>query len=481
MFAGELRKQKVLFALVDAIALFSAFAIALSLHDPAGAMARRLLRTDPSLLAFGVIAIMTLWVLVFRACDLYGRRNGGLNEIISIVKACSIASLLTLGADFLVHVQVSRITALTAFGLSMPLVLTGRILVRECVKYFYSQPTIATPLVIVGFNSVAQYLCDQIREHLTQYELLGFLDDSGERREFDGLPIIGTLDDLGELAKKHRGLEAAIALPDAPFDTQQNIVRRCEENRVRWWIVPWLLRSPGGGVRVEVLGMIPLLSPRGSNLEGLNFAIKRSFDLLVSLLVFAVASPFLAIVALAIWLFDGSPILFRQTRVGIRSKRFEMLKFRTMRASTNDAVHRQYVQKWIGKNGSETHAGNGEANGSKIYKLTTDDRITSVGRVLRRFSLDELPQIINVIRGDMSLIGPRPALPYETELYESWHHRRLDVVPGITGLWQISGRNHLSFDEMVRLDVQYMENWSFTNDLRILAQTLPVLLRGDGM
>jgi len=153
-----------------------------------------------------------------------------------------------------------------------------------------------------------------------------------------------------------------------------------------------------------------------------------------------------------------------------------MLKFRTMRVASGDGRHRQYVQKWIRTDRAAT-----QHNGSNVYKLTDDNRITPLGRILRRFSLDELPQIINVVRGDMSLIGPRPALPYETELYEAWHHRRLDVVPGITGLWQISGRNHLSFDEMVRLDVQYMENWSFTSDLRILARTLPVLLRGGGV
>lgn len=476
MFAGEFQKQKVLFAIADALALLAAFAIALSLHDPAGAMAARLLGTGATWVAAGVAAITLLWILVFRACQLYGMRNGGLKELITIVKACSIAFLLTVGGDFLVHIQVSRITTIAAFALSIPMVATARMITRACIRNFYSHPKIATPLVLVGFNSVAHYLCEQINDQLTQYELIGFLDEHSVGRQFAGLPVLGTPDDIGDLAQKYPGLEAAIAIPDEPTDLKERVIRQCEERRVRWWMVPWLLRSPGGGVRVEILGVIPLISACGSNLEGLNFAIKRSFDLVTSSLLLICISPILAVTALAIWLFDGRPILFRQTRVGIRGRHFEMLKFRTMRVATSDAAHRRYVQEWIRKDNAAA-----TANGSKVYKLPSDNRITAMGRILRRFSLDELPQIINVVRGDMSLIGPRPALPYETELYEAWHHRRLDVVPGITGLWQVSGRNHLSFDEMVRLDVQYMENWSFASDLRILARTVPVLFKGEGM
>ena len=476
MFAGEFQKQKVLFAVADALSLFVAYVTALALHDPSHTMAARLRETGPALVSVSFLVIASLWILVFRACNLYGMRGGGLKEFLAIVKACSIAFLLTLGGDFLVHIQVSRITTVTAFALSIPLVAAGRALTRACIRNFYSNPKIATPLVVVGFNTVAHYLCAQICEQLTQYELLGFVDDDAPGRQFSGLPVLGEIDSLPSLATQHPGLEAAIALPNAPLEVQERVVRLCEEAHVRWRMVPWLLRSPGGSVKVELLGVVPLIGTCGSNLDGLNFAIKRSFDFAASSLLLICLSPILALTALAVRFFDGAPILFRQVRVGIRGKPFEMLKFRTMRVASGDAQHRQYVQKWIRPAGAAA-----EHNGSNVYKLTNDNRITPLGRILRRFSLDELPQIINVVRGDMSLIGPRPALPYETEHYASWHHRRLEVVPGITGLWQISGRNHLSFDEMVRLDVQYVENWSFTSDLRILARTLPVLIRGGGM
>jgi lipopolysaccharide/colanic/teichoic acid biosynthesis glycosyltransferase len=205
--------------------------------------------------------------------------------------------------------------------------------------------------------------------------------------------------------------------------------------------------------------------------------VKRGFDLVLSSLLLILSAPFTLLAALAILLVEGRPILFRQVRIGIRGNRFDMLKFRTMRCGADDRVHREYVRRWI----HQARAASERApSGKELFKLAADDRITTVGRALRRLSLDELPQLINVIRGEMSLIGPRPALPYEIDLYEDWHRRRLHAPPGITGLWQVSGRNHLSFDEMVRLDIQYLEDWSFIGDLRILARTMPVVLRGSG-
>jgi lipopolysaccharide/colanic/teichoic acid biosynthesis glycosyltransferase len=189
--------------------------------------------------------------------------------------------------------------------------------------------------------------------------------------------------------------------------------------------------------------------------------------------------PIIALAALAILIDDGRPVFFRQQRIGAQGRRFEMLKLRTMKTAAADNVHRQYVEKWISNGHNAAAAANDD--GGKVFKLANDSRVTRVGRILRKFSLDELPQIINVVRGDMSLIGPRPALPYEVEQYQDWHRRRLEGLPGITGLWQVSGRNQISFDEMVKLDVQYLEDWSLTSDIGILFRTIPVLLRGEGL
>ncbi len=154
---------------------------------------------------------------------------------------------------------------------------------------------------------------------------------------------------------------------------------------------------------------------------------------------------------------------------------FLFYKFRTMKADSDDVMHRDFQRKFIA---GRPEANHGDEN-RPVYKLPTDARVTRIGRVLRRLSLDELPQLLNVLRGDMSIVGPRPPIPYEVEAYELWHRKRLDMKPGLTGLWQVSGRNSLPFEEMVRLDLFYIENWSLLLDLKIVLRTLPVMLRGD--
>jgi exopolysaccharide biosynthesis polyprenyl glycosylphosphotransferase len=282
---------------------------------------------------------------------------------------------------------------------------------------------------------------------------------------------------LSAIRRVHPCLEVAIAIPDAPLADQARMVALCEESRLRWWVVPWVYRSAPTGLRVDTVGLIPMVGRRGSNVEGLNYLVKRIFDVVCASLILIVAMPIIALAALATFIFDGRPIFFRQQRIGAQGRRFEMLKLRTMKTSAADSVHRQYVQRWI----SDGRKANADDNGGTVFKLANDSRVTSVGRILRKFSLDELPQLFNVVRGDMSLIGPRPALPYEVEHYQDWHRRRLEGLPGITGLWQVSGRNQISFDEMVKLDVKYLEDWSLATDIQILFRTIPVLLRGEGV
>ena len=184
--------------------------------------------------------------------------------------------------------------------------------------------------------------------------------------------------------------------------------------------------------------------------------------------------PVLLLVAAAIKLESHGPIFFVQTRIGRGNRMFRMLKFRTMRADADPALHRQYVESFI-------QAGARRPEGTEtICKIVNDPRITSIGHFLRRSSLDEVPQLLNVLLGDMSVVGPRPPIPYEVEAYELWHRKRLDMKPGVTGLWQVSGRNRLPFEEMVRLDLFYIENWSVLFDLKIIFRTMVVVFRGDG-
>ncbi len=208
----------------------------------------------------------------------------------------------------------------------------------------------------------------------------------------------------------------------------------------------------------------------------LKLGTKRVIDLVGSIFLLVAASPLMAVIAVAVKFGSPGPVLFRQIRIGQKGKPFTFLKFRSMAATNDPSLHENYVKQFI----RGTAAKNKNEKGEGVFKLTHDPRVTSLGKFLRRTSLDELPQFWNVLRGEMSLVGPRPPIPYEVECYDLWHQRRvLDVKPGITGLWQVSGRSRSGFDEMVRLDLQYARTWSPWLDLKILLQT-PFAVFGAG-
>jgi lipopolysaccharide/colanic/teichoic acid biosynthesis glycosyltransferase len=207
---------------------------------------------------------------------------------------------------------------------------------------------------------------------------------------------------------------------------------------------------------------------------------KRAMDILGSLAALTLLSPVFLIIALAVKLTSRGPILFRQRRIGQHGRSFTFLKFRSMYVGNDASIHREYVKQLIaGK--AEKQSSHGTGNGDGVYKLTKDPRITRVGAFLRKTSLDEIPQFLNVLRGEMSLVGPRPPVPYEVESYDFWHRRRvLEAKPGITGLWQVQGRSRVKFDDMVRLDLQYARTWSPWLDVKILLQTPGAMVIGEG-
>jgi exopolysaccharide biosynthesis polyprenyl glycosylphosphotransferase len=218
---------------------------------------------------------------------------------------------------------------------------------------------------------------------------------------------------------------------------------------------------------------IPVDAGRISGWQGV---VKRAIDFLAGLTALALTSPLFLTLAVIIKRSSPGPVFYVQERMGKDGRPFRFFKFRTMRHQSDDAIHRQFAAMFINGDARGCRAN----KGAKVYKLTDDPRVTMIGRWLRKTSLDELPQLFNIIRGEMSFVGPRPPIAYETEHYQSWHYERLKVTPGLTGLWQVSGRSNVPFDEMVRLDLHYINNWSLAMDLRIVARTLPVVLQGTG-
>ncbi len=281
-------------------------------------------------------------------------------------------------------------------------------------------------------------------------------------------PRLGGIADLQEVVAKYGVEEVLIAKPRASREEVASIAEECYKCHVRWRMVPDIYDLMLEHTDLSLIGDIPLLGTCGSRIVGLNFVLKRLFDVVVSLALLILLAPVMVAIAAAIKLTSPGPVFFLQERVGYRGRRFRLMKFRSMRHEARPDDHREYVKEYI--------AGRARPAEDGQFKLARDPRVTPVGMFIRKFSLDELPQLFNVLKGEMSLIGPRPPVPYELEAYDPRHLRRLDVLPGVSGLWQVSGRNRLTFEEMVRLDLYYMENWSFGLDLRIFFKTIPAVL-----
>jgi lipopolysaccharide/colanic/teichoic acid biosynthesis glycosyltransferase len=222
--------------------------------------------------------------------------------------------------------------------------------------------------------------------------------------------------------------------------------------------------------------LYPELQPKLAK-KHFRLGLKHAIDIAGSAALLLITLPFLAVIALIIKLTSTGPVLFEQERLGQFGARFKCLKFRTMYTNCDAKIHREYVQQYIAGNAQSAEGGNSEKT---LYKLTADPRVTAIGRFLRKTSLDEFPQFWNVLRGEMSIVGPRPPVPYEFEVYDIWHRRRvLELKPGVTGLWQVSGRNRIQFDDMVRLDLRYSQKWSLWLDFKILLATPGAVFRGD--
>jgi len=223
-----------------------------------------------------------------------------------------------------------------------------------------------------------------------------------------------------------------------------------------------------------------LVSPVGTRFRERMWAerlVKRSIDVASASLVMVLGFPFFLAVALLIKLTSWGPVFYSQLRIGERGEVFTLYKFRTMRQGADDAIHREFTRSFIEGRMSNSSL---DEKAPSVYKLTNDPRVTSIGNFLRKTSLDELPQFINILKGEMTIVGPRPPLQYELEYYEEWHKLRLEVRPGLTGLWQVSGRSSVPFNEMVKLDLYYIEHWTLLLDFKIMMRTIPVMLFGSG-
>ncbi len=422
--------------------------------------------------------------------DLYRLRGefSYVDDALKVFKATAVASLLIVAAAFLYRggtefraFSYSRAVFVLDFGFALAAYGILRLAARAAQSAFRRRGVNLIPTIVVGRGEEARLCIVEMRERPELgYRVIGVVEsgpmDAGVPEEFEGVAVVGGVDSLAEAIREARANEVIITDPRLPGELLFDVMMRVGRQRgVEFRIAPSLFNCLPRKTEIDQIGALPMIHLFRQPLSQSAGVAKRGFDIASAALALLLFSPFWLVIALLIRLDSRGPVFYRQERVGMDGRIFLFLKFRTMRAGADDAAHREYQRKLIA-GASDTNLGD---ETRPVYKLRDDPRVTGVGRVLRRLSLDELPQLLNVLRGDMSVVGPRPPIPYEVEAYELWHRKRLDMKPGLTGLWQVSGRNRLSFDEMVKLDLFYIENWSFLLDLKIILRTLPVMLRGD--
>jgi len=300
------------------------------------------------------------------------------------------------------------------------------------------------------------------RSH-TRVEIVGYI--SLTPRPQNGLRSLGKLEDLPAVLDRERVQEVIIADPDYPQDRAVELVDMCHRRGVTVQVAPSTMEILLDRAEFMPGQTVPLFTLRPPVFEGIDYALKRTFDLVLAMAALVLLAPILLVTGIAVKLSSRGPAIYRSARPGIGGKPFDCFKFRTMRE------HADQLQADLEPMNEQSGA---------LFKIRRDPRLTSVGRFLRRFSLDELPQLVNVVRGEMSLVGPRPLPMRDFERLEEWHKKRYLVLPGLTGLWQVSGRAELDFDDLVRLDFLYLERWSVFLDLSILLRTIPAVLSRRG-
>jgi exopolysaccharide biosynthesis polyprenyl glycosylphosphotransferase len=453
--------------LADLIGLTFAFLIAMWFLDPAGAADT--VSPQVELLIFGIS--LPAWVVVAKLYGLYDfdeerTDHSTADDLVGVLNLVTVGSWLFFAFTAVTHEATPGFGRLLGFWALAIVSITGARAIARGVarrRLAYVQNTI-----IVGAGDVGQLVAKKLRQH-PEYgiNLVGFIDNQPKTR-IDGLNDVALLGGLGHLPRMVQLLDVErviVAFSKDSHEEMLDVIRSLKDLDIQIDLVPRFFEVIGTNIGVHTAEGLPLIGLPALRLSRSSRIAKRTMDLLFSTIGLVLLAPLFLVAAIWIKLDSRGPVFFRQLRMGSGDQTFEILKFRTMAADADDRKH-------------EFHGLNKHANGDpRMFKIPNDPRVTSCGRKLRRFSIDELPQLINVVRGEMSLVGPRPLILEEDLHVVDWRRQRLNLKPGITGLWQVMGRDDIGFEEMVRLDYVYVTTWSLVNDLKLILRTIPALYR----
>ena len=418
-----------------------------------------------------LVLALPLWVLLNKLLGLYDHdanqiHKSTLNEFPAILHSVALgAGVIFLVGPPLTGIAVDR-TQVVVFALAaVALLPAGRTLARSFVRRRYPPER----ALIVGSGSVARLVVRKLRAH-PEYgvSVVGAVDVTADNRphEADDYELLGDLERLRELSEELRVERVVIAFSSISHERLLDAIRVCKALNLKITVVPRLFEVIGSSVEIDQIEGMTMLGLRGLSRTRSTLMLKRAIDLAVSGVGLLLVAPLLVLIALAVKLSSPGPVFFSHERIGRGDRRFQLHKFRTMMEGADelkdDLLHLNEAAY-------------------PMFKIAEDPRVTRVGGFLRRTSLDELPQLFNVLRGEMSLVGPRPLVPHEDDHVIGWHRSRLDLTPGLTGPWQVMGRTSIPFEEMVKIDYLYVADWSLWNDIKLLVRTAPVVLRRSGV
>ncbi|MEP7060746.1 MAG: sugar transferase [Actinomycetota bacterium] len=418
---------------------------------------------DFLLLLLGAPFVVVAVYAGFHLYDAY--RFTPAEEFRRIILAVSLGLTGLVTISFWSLASFSRSWLAVSWALGLILGLGSRRVWHFWIGRARAKGRLSFPTLIVGTNDEADHLVDVMGRPTFGFKAIGMVTTHAAAANPPRLPVMGSVTELRDLIRDTHAECVFVASSAMSPEEMGHVAKAVRLEGVEVRITATMPEVLASRLTVQPLGGLTALSLRPVRLTGTQVIAKRAFDLTVAGIGALVLSPLFLAIAVAIKLTSPGAVFFRQRRVGHRGRPFTILKFRTMRLGADQMIDSLREQHGVD---------------SLMFKLKDDPRVTPMGRILRKFSLDEFPQLINVIRGDMSLVGPRPPLPEEVTQYADWQFDRLEVPPGITGLWQVSGRSELSFDDCVRLDLFYIENWSIAYDLYILAKTLPALVSSRG-
>jgi exopolysaccharide biosynthesis polyprenyl glycosylphosphotransferase len=418
----------------------------------------------------GTAVVLFAWIGASSVLGLYGsqRREELHHELSGLLKAVAAVALLALAiaaASPSGRPQVLHL-GLVVFSTAFLILAASRVVLRQVAHFVRRRDYNLRYFAVVGSGELAEAVVAQVAEHAHWgYAFLGYVREPGAPAETGDALVLGSLDDLGKLLGEHVIDEVFFAAVRGRLDWIEGAVQLCREQGVLVRIALDDFAGASSRLTVTETGAHAMLTISSTPTGGLGLAAKRAFDLLASATALVLVSPVFIAIAIAIRRDSAGPVFFRQRRVGLNGREFTFFKFRSMRIGAEAEL-------------ALLRASN-EMDGP-VFKMRLDPRITRVGKFLRRTSLDELPQFWNVLMGQMSLVGPRPPLPAEVRQYLPWQRRRLSVKPGITCTWQVSGRNEIDFEQWMRLDLAYIDGWSFWGDIGICLKTVPAVLFARG-